>query len=124
MAEELNEKNKIRKEKTKLSRSEYRTIKNYNNEQMSEYLEKVYQRGWAIGYTTGKLAKEKEHVVEKFERYMEKDGEEEKPAVRYTCPNKECKKEFRAFENDPPTYCRQCGTKLSWSDVRAKAEDE
>ncbi len=107
----------------KMSRNQYRAIKAMNNEKMTEYLDKIesnaYTEGYKDGFSKGAASERPARVVEKFE----KSGKD-KILIKYTCPNKECGKKFQTYLNDLPNYCRQCGCKLSWTDVIEGEEEE
>lgn len=107
----------------KMSRNQYRAIKAMNNEKMTDYLDKIesnaYTKGYKDGFSKGAASEGPTRVVERFE----KSGKD-KILIKYTCPNKECGKKFQTYLNDLPNYCRQCGCKLSWTDVIEGEEEE
>ena len=106
----------------KMTRDQYRAIKAMNNEKMTAYLyrlhENAFAKGFKEGLAKGASADRPARVVERFEK-----DEKDTNLIKYTCPNKECGKKFQTFLNDLPNYCRQCGCRLSWSDVTNEEED-
>ncbi len=89
----------------KLSRRVYRAIKGYDNEQLTKYLEGIFKKGWQKGFLSGQESTKAPYRVE-YEIKPDK-------TVKYTCPNKECKKEL-VREEEPAEYCKHCGMKLAW----------
>ena len=110
-------------DKNKMRRDQYRAIKAMNNEKMTEYLDKIeshaYTTGYKEGFSKGSATERPARVVEIFEK-----DENDKNLIKYTCPDKKCGKRFQTFLNDLPGFCRQCGCKLSWSDVTSAEEED
>ena len=106
----------VNKIKNKMSRAQYRMIKGMDNDKMTAYLDKIeenaYTEGYKEGFSKGAKADRPARVVETFDK-----DEKDNTLIRYTCPNKDCRKRFQTSLLDLPGYCRQCGCKLSWTDV-------
>ena len=106
----------VNKIKNKMSRAQYRMIKGMDNDKMTAYLDKIeenaYTEGYKEGFSKGAKADRPARVVETFDK-----DEKDNTLIRYTCPNKDCRKRFQTSLLDLPGYCRQCGCKLSWADV-------
>lgn len=105
----------------KLSRKDYKTIKGYDNAQMTKYLEGVYKKAWANGFMAGQESTKKEFRVE-----YTIDKEAPNLSVRYTCPNKQCGCELERI-SEPALFCSRCGVKLAWpkiGDIEEEVEDD
>lgn len=95
----------------KLSRKDYKTIKTYNNEQMTKYLEGVYRKAWTNGFKAGQEAKTNkryrvEHEIDKTLPF---------PAPEYNCAA--CKHKLFRGNGDNPKYCEWCGVEIAWPDM-------